>query len=116
MPDFSQQQVEQTIHELGEELNKITADLYEAAQRAANARHAYRVAHARAYLNAEGPIQQREARATLVAEGYLQERETANAAEDSLKEAGRNLRAQLEGQRTIAANMRQAIEHTGVGS
>ncbi len=107
MPEISQRQVEQTIHELGEELNKVTADLYGAAQRAANARHAYRVAHARAFLGAPpGPVQQREAWAAVTASDELQEREVANAYEDSLKEGSRNLRAQLEGQRTIADHAR----------
>lgn len=108
---LSQARVEKNISELGSELSKITAELYDASRNAAQARHEYRVAYARAYLDASGPIPQREAQAILTSEDALLHREVLCALEESLKEAGRNVRAQLEGQRSLAANIRGAITY-----
>lgn len=119
-PDpLSQHVVEQNIRDLCAELSDVTAKLYDAAQRAANARHAYRVAYARGILGAPkgATIPEREASAQLVSADELHERELACAVEDSLKVAGANLRAQLEGNRSLAANIREAIVHsTGRGA
>lgn len=112
-PDpISQSVVERNIIDLAAELGQLTSDLYSAARKAAVARHAYRVAHARALLEAEGTVAEREARATVAASDQLLDRELACAVEDQLKIAASNLRAQLEGNRSLAANLRYAIDHS----
>lgn len=117
-PDpISQSVVEQNILELAQELSQATSDLYSAARRAAGARHTYRVAHARAFLASDGTEKAREAAATVASSDQLLDRELANAVEDQLKVACANLRAQLEGMRSLNSNLRSAITHaSGVGS
>jgi hypothetical protein len=117
-PDpLSQSVVEQNIADLSGELSQATSDLYSATRRAATARHAYRVAHARALLDATGTEKARDAAATLAASDQLLDRELAGAVEDQLKIACANLRAQLSGMQSLASNLRGAIMHSsGVGS
>lgn len=119
-PDpLSQHVVEQNILELAGELSDVTSRLYDAAQRAANARHAYRVAYAKGILGAPkgATVPEREASAQLVSADELLEREVATALEDSLKVAASNLRAQLGGMQSLGANIRAAIDHSaGRGS
>src|SRR5262245_21162293 len=106
-PDpLSQHVIEQNILDLSGELSQSTSDLYSATRRAATSRHAYRVAYARALLDATGTVAEREARATLASSDQLLDRELANAVEDQLKVACANLRAQLEGMRSLNTNIR----------
>lgn len=116
-PDpLSQAVVEQNIAELSAELSQATSDLYSASRRAATARHAYRVAHARAFLDAEGTEKARDAQATIASSDQLLDRELATAVEDQLKIACANLRAQLSGMQSLSSNLRAAVVHAaGVG-
>lgn len=116
-PDpLSQSIVEQNIVELSGELAQATSDLYSASRRAATARHAYRVAHARAFLDATGTEKARDAQATIASSDQLLDRELACAVEDQLKIACSNLRSQLEGMRSLNTNIRAAVVHSsGVG-
>jgi hypothetical protein len=109
--------VEQNISELSAELSRVTAELYKATRDAAQARHDHRVARAKAYLAAEGTVAEREAHAELAAADEMLTRELAEATEKALIENGRNVRAQLEGMRSLNANTRDAVAHaTGVGA
>lgn len=116
-PDpLSQHDVERNIVELSGELSQATSDLYSATRKAAVARHAYRVAHARAFLDAEGTEKARDAAATIASSDQLLDRELSGAVEDQLKIACANLRAQLEGMRSLNTNLRQAVVSSpGVG-
>jgi hypothetical protein len=118
-PDpLSQHDVERNIVELSGELSQATSDLYSATRKAAVARHAYayRVAHARAFLDAEGTEKARDAAATIASSDQLLDRELSGAVEDQLKIACSNLRAQLEGMRSLNTNLRSAVTHSpGVG-
>lgn len=117
-PDpMAQATVERNISELSSELGQATSDLYSATRRAATARHAYRVAHARALLDTDGTVAERDAKATLAASDQLLDRELAGAVEDQLKIACANLRAQLSGMQSLASNLRAAVTYSsGVGS
>lgn len=117
-PDpLSQHDVERNLVELSSELSQATSDLYSASRKAAVARHAYRVAHARAFLDATGTEKARDAAATIASSDRLLDRELACAVEDQLKVACSNLRAQLEGMRSLNTNLREAVVHaTGRGS
>lgn len=109
--------VEQNLAELSAELSQASSDLYGASRRAATARHAYRVAHARAFLAAKGTEKARDAQATLDAADELHARELECAVEDSLKVSCSNLRAQLSGMQSLANGLRAAVVHaTGVGA
>lgn len=114
---LSQHDVERNLVELSAELSQATSDLYSATRKAAVARHAYRVAHARAFLDATGTEKARDATATIASSDQLLDRELACAVEDQLKVACSNLRAQLEGMRSLNTNLREAVVHaTGRGS
>lgn len=117
-PDpLSQLEVEGRIAALCRDLNQVTIDLHDAAQAAAQARYEYRVAHARAVIHASGTVAEREAKATLEVSDLLQRRELAEAVERSKSEAGRNVRAQLEGMRSLLVGMRAAVSHaSGIGA
>lgn len=109
--------VEQNLAELSQELSQATSDLYGASRRAATARHAYRVAHAKAFLAAKGTEKARDSQATLDAADQLHARELECAVEDSLKVACSNLRSQLSGMQSLASGLRSAVVHaSGVGS
>jgi hypothetical protein len=111
-PDpLSQARVEEAIMELTSELRRINADHYRVTQQAAEARYRFKVAYARAYRAAEGTGPQREATATVECDTELHERETAEALEKALSHAGVSVRAQLDGLRSICANLRSAISH-----
>lgn len=101
--------VEQNISELSTELSRVTAQLYKATRDAAQARHDHRVARARAYLASEGTVAEREAHADVDTADQMLARELADAVERSLIENGRNVRAQLEGMRSLNTNMREAV-------
>lgn len=109
---LAQSTVEQNLSELGAELRKITADQYKATRHAAQCRYAHRVARARAYLASEGTVAEREAHAEVACAEQMRERELAEAVERSLAEAGRNVRAQLEGQRSLLVGIRAAIDYS----
>lgn len=108
----SQAAVESAISGLRRELSRITTELYAASSRAAEARYQWRVGQARAFLESTGTVAEREARATLVAEDQLHEKELACAVEDSLKVAAANVRSQLAGLQSLAANTRAAVLHS----
>lgn len=108
--------VEQNISELSTELSRVTSELYKATREAAQARHDHRVARARAYLAADGTVAERDAHAELASADQMLTRELAEAVERSLIENGRNVRAQLEGMRSLNTNLRPAVTHaSGVG-
>lgn len=103
-------QVEVEIHRLSALLETRTADLSAAAQVAAEAEAAYKLAEAREIVALiHGPkttADERKARATAAVEQQLVAHLTAAATADSTKEACRSLRAQLSALQTISANHR----------
>lgn len=121
---MSQIQVEQEIHRLSQELTKQTEEHANLAVRAAKADTQYDLAHARALLGTPKVIDgekltvaEREAKALIAVEDEVSENNLAEAIYRASVERGRNLRAQLDALRTIAANVRAAIDYTpGRGS
>ena len=73
---------------------------------AARADHAYKVAHAAALLDAEGPMELRKAAATLAASDELVAKEVAEATRDAQKELILAIRLRMDGLRTVSANIR----------
>lgn len=113
----AQVDVEAEIIRLSGLAEKVTTALAKRAAECARKDAAYRSAHAHAILKSEGTVAERDARAALATEDEYLERKLAEASLDAAKEAGRNYRAQLDGLRSINANLRGAILHSeGVGS
>lgn len=113
----SQVHIESEILRLSRRAEQVTHQLARAAQEAAEADVAYKVAHAKAYLRAEGPQRIRDAAATVETEDLYRTRRNAEAVLLAAQEAGRNVRAQLDSLRSVNSNLRAAISNaSGIGS
>jgi hypothetical protein len=108
--------VEELIFKLMKRSSWVTKEVRRCAEAAAEAETAYRVAYAKAFLRADGPVAEREAKATEACETELSDRKMADALLLSAQEAGRNVREQLQAARTLCANLRAAVGNaTGMG-
>lgn len=101
--------IEAEIVRLSARAEDVTQKLAVRARDAAEADVAYKVAHAKALLLAEGPQYVRDAEATKVCEKEYREKRATEALLLSAQEAGRNVRAQLEALRSINANHRALV-------
>lgn len=101
--------IESEILRLSGLAEKVTQELAKRAKAAAEADVAYKVAHAKALLLAEGPQYVRDAEATVQTARELAEKRATEALLLSAQEAGRNYRAQLDSLRSINANHRALV-------
>lgn len=101
--------VEETIVRLSAMCERVTHEIRRRAVAAGEADVAYKVAHAKALLLAEGPQYIRDAEATVKTEAELTAKRAAEAVLLAAQEAGRNYRAQLESYRSINANLRPLV-------
>lgn len=101
--------IESEIIRLSARAEEITQKLAIRAREAAEADVAYKVAHAKALLLADGPQYMRDAEATAQTEVQYRERRGTEAMLLAAQEAGRNVRAQLDALRSINANHRQLV-------
>lgn len=101
--------IESEIIRLSRAAEGATQQLAQRAQAAAEADVAYKVAHAKALLRAEGPQYVRDAEATVETADEYQARKIAEAKLLAAQEAGRNYRAQLDALRSINANHRALV-------
>ena len=106
---LAQVDVEAEILRLSSLAEKVTHELSKRARAAAEADVAYKVAHAKALLLAEGPQYVRDAEATVKTERELTEKRSTEALLLAAQEAGRNYRAQLDSLRSINANHRALV-------
>lgn len=106
---IAQVDIEAEILRLSDLLEKATHAVAKRARERAVARTAYKVAYAKAYLVASGPIPARESQATVDTEQALLEYETADAVTTAAMEAGRNMREQLQALRSLNANQRALV-------
>lgn len=104
-----QVQIESEIMRLSALAERVTQKLAERARRAAETDVAYKVAHAKALLLADGPQYVRDAEATVKTETEYREKRAAEALLLAAQEAGRNYRAQLDSLRSINANHRALV-------
>jgi len=109
MDPVTQVAVEERIREIDALLERAMHQVRKRAIEAADTDVAYKVCHAKAYRLAEGPVAEREAEALLACESEYSARKNAEAVLLSAQEAGRNLRSQMEGQRSLAANLRPLV-------
>jgi len=114
--DFVQVDIETEIGRLNSLLEHATQLMAKRVRERAECRVRHKVAYARAYLGASGAVEERKQTAVLTVENELRALEVAEAVTDAAQEAGRNLREQLQGLRSINANHRHLlINATGVG-
>lgn len=104
-----QVKIESELLRLSDMAEKVTHELAKRATAAAEADVAYKAAHAKALLVAEGPQYVRDARATVDTEDEYRARRTAEALLLAAQEAGRNYRAQLDALRSINTNHRALV-------
>lgn len=116
---MAQLEVEAEIRRLSNELTAQTEENAKAAEDAAAADVAYDLAHARALLGTEKVRDgekllsaEREAIAILAVEGEYTDARMTEAIYRATRERGTNLRAQLDALRTIAANVRSAVDYS----
>ena len=101
--------IEAEIVRLSARAEEITQKLAKRAREAADADVAYKIAHAKALLLAEGPQYIRDAEATTHTEVEYASKRSTEALLMSAQEAGRNVRAQLDALRSINANHRALV-------
>lgn len=106
---ISQVHIESEIVRLSDLAEQVTQKLAQRARSAAEADVAYKVAHAKALLQAEGAQYVRDAEATVQCERELGEKKSTEALLLAAQEAGRNYRAQLDALRSINANHRALV-------
>lgn len=106
---IAQIDIESEIQRLNELLDKATHAVAKRVRERATAKVAYKVAHARAYLSAQGTASAREAQATVATEQEFTAFEMADAVFVAAMEAGRNTREQLQGLRSVNANHRALV-------
>lgn len=106
---IAQADLEAEILRLSSLAEKVTHELAKRARASADADAAYKVAHAKALLLADGPQYVRDAEATVSTEAELIEKRGAEALLLAAQEAGRNYRAQLDALRSINANLRALV-------
>lgn len=101
--------IESEIVRLSGLAEEVTHKLSQRARAAAEADVAFKVAHGKALLLAEGPQYVRDAEATVKTEKEYAEKRATEALLLAAQEAGRNYRAQLDALRSINANHRALV-------
>lgn len=99
-------EVESEIRRLLERLEEATYEMGSLAEAAGHAEVRAKVAYARAYLASDGPVSTREQLAVVASETDLLGRRIAEAKVTAQRELLSTIRTQVDGLRTIAANMR----------
>lgn len=109
MNTLSQADVEEEILRIAALAERCTHEIAKRARAAAQADADYKIANAKAFLVAEGPVAEREARALTDCADLYRERRMTEAVLLAAQEAGRNYRSQLEALRSICANLRSLV-------
>lgn len=110
-------QIEEEVWRISERLDHQVGEIAKRARAAAEADVAYKLAHAKAVLVAEGAtVGERDAKALLECADEYHAHRGADAVLLAAQEAGRSLRAQIDALRTLAASQRAALTYAeGVG-
>lgn len=111
----SQKDIVLRLSELSRLLDAATAEVAELDDAAVRAKSAHEVAHARAFLSADGPMDARKAQATLATEDTHLAMELAQARHRACRERIRTLGVQIEVGRTLSAATRSQFAAEAVG-
>ena len=104
--------VERELHRLSQELTRVTLAIGNAATRAAQADVDYKRMYARAWVakrGHKGTVAEKEAEIHGEVEDEYERKTLREAEYRVFQEKARNLRAQLDALRTIAANVRSVV-------
>lgn len=115
MDPMAQAEVEREIRDLARRLDRVTVDYADMSQTAAEARVAYKLGYAKALLRAQdqkGTVAMKEAWALTEVEEEFARYELADAEAKALQEVARGLRSQLDGLRSINANVRAVVTNS----
>lgn len=113
---LAQIEIQQRIRDLVDDANSNTTNHALAVEEAYDAKRAFEVSRAKAYLTATGTVPEREATALLSCEAAYSRHMAAEAVLKASEQAGRNIRASLEACRTLASDIRAAVTYaTGEG-
>lgn len=107
-------QIAATLMQLTRDLDALVKEYKALGAKASEAKRASEVAYARAYMQSEGPVEERKQSAILAAaeqrfQADLAEREVAGC-----KEAIRAIHARIEVGRTLSATTRDELKTLGV--
>ena len=118
MTVLSPDEISAEIIRISGRLDWQVGEIAKRARAAADAEVAYKVAHAKALLQAEGKnAPERDARALIACAEQYALHKGADAVLLAAQEAGRSMRSQIDALRTLAATMRAAIANAeGIGS
>lgn len=111
---LSQMEVEREIMRLSSRLSAITTQVARYSTREAKAEVAYKRAHSLKWLELrghDGTVPEKEAMAFAACAAEYEEMKVSEALHKATMEAGRNVRAQLDALRSIAANVRAAVDY-----
>lgn len=101
---------------LSRDLVEMTAEYARLNEVKARADAAYKVAYARAFLEAEGSVDQRKQLATVATSDLLFEQELAEVRFDNIRTALRTLGQRMDAGRTLASTVRAEAIATGSGA
>lgn len=111
---MAQRDVEHEIRRLSNVLVEITEDVAHAAREEARTEVAFKLANARqliALRDEKGTVAVKDAMALDACASEFEDMKMAEAVYRACQESGRNIRAQLDALRTLAANVRSAVTY-----
>lgn len=100
---------------LARELNRATQDLNEADVLAVNARETAKLAEAKAFLSAQGPVDHRKAQAIVATTEQRLAADVADALVRGMQRTVRTLQTRIDVGRTYGATIRAEIQLSGSG-
>ena len=111
----TQIQVVKRLSALSRMLDQATEDIARADEEGVRAKQAFEVAYARAFLNAEGPVDQRKHEATIRTQAERLEYEISFQKHRAVRERINTIRAQLSIGQTLSAAIRSQFAAESVG-
>ena len=109
-------QIEFELRDANTRLENGTKTVRDALEEYLDAKSAYEVAYAHAYLDAEGSIKDKEVQAVIATESQRNARDVAEVAYKYAKDLMRSLEQKQSTLQTISAGIRQAYAGSGHGS
>ena len=111
----TQNEIVMRLAELSRLLDRATEEIAQLDEAAVRAKQAQEVAWARAYLNAEGPVDARKAQAVITTEPTALTAELTSAQHRACRERIRTIGIQIDTGRTLSAAVRNQFTAEPVG-
>jgi hypothetical protein len=113
--DLTPNEIAKRLVALGRQMYAKVAELRELGEVAANAKKDAKVAYARAFLSAEGPMDVRKQEAELAAADARLRADIAEQEVSACKEALKAIHAMIDVGRSLSATTRDEMKMAGVG-